>query len=166
MTADSNNPTTNRAAFEAAITNVLTSARAAGFARGRGLDDTADDRAEDAAVAALMALYDQAAQAPAREADGVADGRALLSDVWDAYAAGARSGQHHPDATEVDIQRSCDAYVKSLGLGPSEAQCILKVKQLKYQGSWHNGKPYLILPDDWSIGTRVRITRLPEPTNG
>ena len=32
--------------------------------------------------------------------------------LWDAYVAGAKSGQKHPTATEFEINRSADAHCK------------------------------------------------------
>lgn len=36
------------------------------------------------------------------------------ADLWDAYIAGAKSGQKHPAATECEINRSADAWCKLL----------------------------------------------------
>jgi len=35
-------------------------------------------------------------------------------DLWNAYVAGAKSGQKHPEATEHEINRAADAWCKLL----------------------------------------------------
>jgi hypothetical protein len=37
-----------------------------------------------------------------------------LTDVWDAFAEGARHGQRHPSASSYLIQRTCDVYIKGI----------------------------------------------------
>jgi hypothetical protein len=78
-----------------ALVNLMNASRAAGFARGRGLDDTSANRAEDRAVDELKALCGAASAAVG----------ALTEEEERAVLAGAAALDLYRDESQGDILR-------------------------------------------------------------
>jgi hypothetical protein len=78
------------------IANLMNASRAAGFCRGKGIDDTADNRAEDAALVAIRDEIERlrAALLRCRGMVGHPDNIALI----DAALEGAVEQKAKPDA--------------------------------------------------------------------